>query len=644
MADQPILKVPVTVDEEGSVDAFLAKLAQAREALKDIPMQWGGHGPSSATPASQGGGPNAGIVSKAPGKGAQPAPKTVFDQFKDASNDPKASGSSSFIGRFQKASVFIRQDWQKISKEIELSTKGLTGLTRASLNLGGAGGLFGLLGAGGVLGGLVAGVGAASINAAAGLSDQNRVNRMLGVKSGESQAFENVFGNSVGLHPDYLGNIADLQSDQNQWYKLQRLGISQTDIQGKDPAELGIEAAQKAADIYSLHGGTYAANMGVYDVVPQASVRAEASLTPDQRDSQYTDYQAAKSKLAVDQDVLDKSTKAITAWDNAIDHIKQEFDIALEPLAPKFTELGDKVGDVIHTFAESGQLQRDVEAIDHGLVEFGKGIVWINDKLLWLEHIRAGNITHTDAEKQAQQTAENDKKWLDSDHKFGTLTHDPNAGFWPWDKKQPDDTTSSGGGGTGASDGSPYSKLMDAIKMNESSGINGQTNKQSGAAGLYGISVDNARAMGIDPMDPVASRKAAEHIYGKFYEHFHDFAKAAAAYDGDTHIDEDSKKYDGDWLKGAKPETINYLKKLELQGQGLDLTPAQQAEIDRLTTVKKEIDSPQTAPNAAGTGGGYDFSMPRPAMNPQMAPINFGVTVSAPAGSNVGVIVGGAPR
>ena len=215
---------------------------------------------------------------------------------------------------------------------------------------------------------------------------------------------------------------------------------------------------------------------------------------------------------------------------------------------------------------------------------------------------------------------------------------------WDYSPSKAIDWGLGGGSGGGGSSTTPqwspqFNSLLDSIKQNESSGVNGQVNSKVGAAGLYGITPENARAYGIDPMDPVGSRYAAGQIYGKFYSHFHDFAKAAAAYDGDTHIDADSKKYDGDWLRGAKQETINYLKKLEMQGQGLDLTPAQQAEIDRMQTVKKEIDNPGTAPNAGGNG--YNFSLPKAPMNPQMAPIQIGVNVSAPAGSNTSVSIGG---
>jgi hypothetical protein len=138
-------------------------------------------------------------------------------------------------------------------------------------------------------------------------------------------------------------------------------------------------------------------------------------------------------------------------------------------------------------------------------------------------------------------------------------------------------------------------RLLDAIADIESGGNPNAVNKKTGAAGMYGIMPANAKTFGIDPTDPVASRAVAQRIYEQFYGKYHDTSKALAAYNGDTHIDADSKKYDGDWLKGAKQETIDYLKKMELRGMDVGLTPSQQAFVDAHTSVK-----------GSGKGGGLD--------------------------------------
>jgi len=168
-----------------------------------------------------------------------------------------------------------------------------------------------------------------------------------------------------------------------------------------------------------------------------------------------------------------------------------------------------------------------------------------------------------------------------------------------------------GAGGTGAGGGMRASatgyesRLLDAISDIESSGNPNAVNQKTGAAGLYGIMPANAKAFGIDPTDPVASRAVAQRIYEQFYGKYHDTSKALAAYNGDTHIDADSAKYDGDWLRGAKQETIDYLKKMELRGMDVGLTPSQQAFVDAHTSVKTrgkgdQIDGFDVVPYADG--------------------------------------------
>jgi hypothetical protein len=284
---------------------------------------------------------------------------------------------------------------------------------------------------------------------------------------------------------------------------------------------------------------------------------------------------------------------------------------------------------------------------------------------------------------------------------FGNWLEKEFPGYAQWRKQHSDilGADSDGGVGTGTKDDSGPSgfsdKLLNALEQNESSGVNGQTNAKTGAAGLFGITPGNYKAAGVDPMDPVASRALAKKILDGFVSQFDgDIAKAVAAYDGDTHVAADSKKFAGHWVKGATQETIDYLKKTELQGFDLGLSPEDQAYIDAHTKVKggakakaaatqdNTIDGFQMVPyddaspaagaaTAAGDkgviasymdrlhqgfgmigsalreGGGSQFAMPAPAQpvnQNQQAPVAVNVTLIQPAGSNQFISMGGIPN
>lgn len=651
MADSPILAIPISVDDS-PLDALLEKLAQARESLKDIPMAWGGTGTPDQHPNFVG--PprpsrdtgSAGRVPN-PDKGAQSAPKSEFDKFSKASTSSKLSGSSSFIERFRKSSFESEKSWKAINRELEKSFKSMAGLARMSVGLNPLG-ILGMLGAAGSVAGAAGG---AAVAAANNLAGQNLTQRQLNLRPGEEQSFDfnyaKVGGDSGTLR---AANTAKLDPQEAQ--KLQALGIGMDQVQNLGTADLAalmLEKGGQKSNEMGNQAGMYWKQFGLDQLVPMDSAQAAGSYLkqdPDAFTKFHNQEQADIPKFAQQQADQDRATEAKRQLDEALAEASAALDRAFIKLTPEVVLLADKSAAWLDTFSKSGELDKDITLMEDafkgvaGVFEAAKAEL---NKLFGLDDKPKPGETHPFELYSTPAGSFMANLIQGAKNIYGAATGAPMSAWETGPGKAIDwgyGGNGGSGGSSGTSDGSPFSKLMDAIKMNESSGINGQTNKQSGAAGLYGISIDNARAMGIDPMDPVASRKAAEQIFGEKYAHFHDFAKAAAAYDGDTHIDADSKKYDGDWLKGAKQETIDYLKKLENQGQGLDLTPAQQAEIDRLTTVKKEIDSPNTAPNAEGNGAGYDFSMPKP-VNSQQAPIAIGVNVSAPAGSNTNVSIAG---
>jgi hypothetical protein len=114
-----------------------------------------------------------------------------------------------------------------------------------------------------------------------------------------------------------------------------------------------------------------------------------------------------------------------------------------------------------------------------------------------------------------------------------------------------------------------------------------------------------------------------------------DWEKAIAGYDGDTHVNADADKFGGDWKKGARPETTDYLSFLKSHGVDLDDQAANRAEASKHYKTAADADGGQASQ------GGYGFTLPRQAVQPAMTPLAVKVDVSSPAGSNTTVSVGG---
>jgi hypothetical protein len=113
-----------------------------------------------------------------------------------------------------------------------------------------------------------------------------------------------------------------------------------------------------------------------------------------------------------------------------------------------------------------------------------------------------------------------------------------------------------------------------------------------------------------------------------------DWEKSLAMFDGDTHVSGDEKTYGGDWKRGAKPETLNYLDYFKTHG--VDLSDGAAVR----TAGSKAYKSPATA-DGGQANPGYNFTLPKPAANPQMTPVQINVAVSQVPGASANISVGG---
>jgi Transglycosylase SLT domain len=657
----PIIKVNIDTEEW---DAFQEKFKLYQESLKAQPEQWRAH--------------QEGISGVA---GAFGGAKSEFDKFAKATSSSKLSGESSFISRFVRESDLSEKSWKKITKEIEKSGKGMTDLARLSLGLG-LGGVATKLG-GAAVGAAGAVLGAAG-TAAGDLADKNKSSRSLDLEIGKEQIFENDY-KQFGLGAADLHNMADIKADIRKWVPLISAGFSPEQIKSSPVDELTFEFARRADQQYSawekagLPAATIAQSRGYTDILSTDQMRTGGSYGDDAWQTQHKNYGQDWPKAAVDQKTADQATAAkkdiANAWTGAVNN----FEAALVPLAPKLADLTTAVGSAVTAFAKSDDLKKGVEVTISAFDAIGKAGGWLADKLngamgvdptknpdnkikVAPNSVAAWGLQY--AVKAQADLIKNHKAghdfgvlgkgeappphW-DWNHPFGTMSQDPatpagSTWDWPWNK--PTATTAPGAPDAPHSTSNSLDNVLSAIRMNESSGNPNAVNPTTGAAGAYGLMPNTARQYGVSPFDEVASRGAAQKVLENFLSHFHgNMGKAVAAYDGDTHIDSDTKEFKGDWLRGAKPETLDYLNKMQKQGVDLGLMDSDKQYIAKaLASVNKS--SPRQTDDTQAGRGGQDrmFGFKMPANNPQQAPINLNVTVTAPAGSHVAMSAGGLPQ
>lgn len=651
-----VLKIPVQDDEW---QAFLSSFAEYQKKLSEQGSAW------SNT--------NAGI--RQMGNAFESAEET-FDDLVSKAESQKLNKAFASIDKSSKETA---KSWVNISKTIEKSAKDMAGLVRGGSKFSG---LMGFLGLGGAAIGAGTALFGATTAADNSLASQNILNRKLGLKPGEEPAFTNVY-EKAGGDDALLHKVASAQAHQDQWKSFMALGINQQDITGMDAAHLAAEVLRRGGEQFNMRGagtGLWADKMGVSSLMGVNGMRQAGSYSDADYAGMRQQFEQLVPKLAQKQQDLDAGTAARQKFDAAWSEDVAKIEKALLPLNDGFIKLAGEVTDWVTAFAGSDDLKHDLDMVSEGFSDVAKTL-----KQLGIVNDNPTNDAVGKGMDATQKSAWETGNWLEKEFPAYKAWRERNS-----DWLGPD---SDGGVGTGTLDDRKpdfQSRVLDAIKQNESSGKAGAVNPASGAAGLYGLMPANAKGINVD--DPVAARKAARKILDDQLKAFNgDLPKALAGYDGDTHVAADSKKYGDMWLKGAKPETIDYLKKIENQKIDIGLTPKQQKYIDDHTSVKNPafnnpkalaVDAAATAKlsgakNASVTaesvakanadnpdnqavdavldrlrrgfgmignglreGGGASLrspDAPRPAGNTQMAPYAINVTVTSPVGSSVNV-------
>lgn len=618
-----VLKIPVDTSEW---DAFLASVTKYREMAKNMPH------------------------ARLGGAGAEKTPATSFTNVaataKKLSADPTLTGRSSFIVSFAKSSDDAEKSWLKISKSVGATARSMSVLGRIGVGFS----AFGNKLAAGATGVAAAGFGAV-VGAANDLARQNAQNRELGLAPGEAQSFTNNF-EKAGGDEGLLARIAQAKTDPSKWAGLQAAGISPQEIQSEDPTQIAAQFLQRAGAKFKQMGPSaamWANNTHVSDFADVLKLNKAASYGDADYAQMGTQFKADIPRLAVRQQQLDQGTAAKAQFDTAFDEAKTALYLAFVKLAPQLTTLTTEFADAVKAFSQSGELQKDVDALVSAFAKAAKAGDWVATKLNAL-FPGSKDASGADDDRATLDGGGVLAKgygavtdWYDAlrgnPHKPTDVSRDIRFG-WPWDKPSTNSPFSMPGG-TGGDD-QRVAKALPVISDIESRG-NANAVSPAGAQGQYQLMPATAKALGVDPFDPVQARAGAAKLMTDYLKRYRDMAKALAAYNwGPGNLDKDLKAHPADWRAHLPAETQKYLQKAT--DRGLDVGGASSG-IDVRAILKPLQDL--TARMSAGAGAKYvaqDVGPPRSAMNKQQSPFLINVSVSTPPGSNTAVTFGGIPQ
>lgn len=219
----------------------------------------------------------------------------------------------------------------KFSKEMH---KSIAGMSTILLKLGTAG-----------VGGIGSAIGAV-YGATNQLAGQNLQARGLGLKIGQTQAFDANF-EKFGLGTSDLGNVANAQSDIGKWRAFIAAGLTPDQIQNEDAEQLTYDFARKASAKYKewQKSGMPAASMaqayGFTDILSLQQLRTGASYgDSDWQRAQAKEIEDAK-KNAVNQGTADNASDVKAALKSDWAEVINAFDSQLAQAADPLKKLGD---------------------------------------------------------------------------------------------------------------------------------------------------------------------------------------------------------------------------------------------------------------------------------------------------------------
>ncbi|MFY4709969.1 lytic transglycosylase domain-containing protein [Burkholderia glumae] len=303
----------------------------------------------------------------------------------------------------------------KFSKEFE---KSIFNMSRVLLKLG----AVGVSGIGSAVGAVY---GATSM-----LAGQNLQARGLGLRIGETQAFNANF-ERFGLGASDLGNVANAQGDVSKWRAFIAAGLTPEQIQSEDAEQLTYDFARAASGKYRewQKAGMPAASMaqayGFTDVLSLQQLRTGASYTDQQFIAAQNKTLADAKANEVNQGVADQASEVKAALQSDWAKVLNTFNEQLAGASPELKILGDsaaaaavnllkvagpeakKVLDVLQGPPISKEQAKKEGGVVGGLATMG---YWLRDKWAALTNTHIGTPTdNLAAMVDAQYTIESSR-------------------------------------------------------------------------------------------------------------------------------------------------------------------------------------------------------------------------------------------
>jgi soluble lytic murein transglycosylase-like protein len=232
----------------------------------------------------------------------------------------KAKDGAIAMTRMQKASAAMH--------------KSIVGMSSVLLKLGAVG-----------TSGIASAIGAV-YGATSTLAGQNAQARGLGLRIGQTQAFEANF-EKFGLGASDLGNIANAQGDVTKWRALIAAGLTPQQIQNEDAEQLTYDFARAASSKYrqwqkaGMPAGSMAQAYGFTDFLSLQQLRTGASYSDEDFVRAQQKEMIAAQKAAVDQGIADQASDVKAALRSDWAQVINEFNSQLAAAAPELKTMGD---------------------------------------------------------------------------------------------------------------------------------------------------------------------------------------------------------------------------------------------------------------------------------------------------------------
>jgi len=247
-------------------------------------------------------------------------------------------GSTREEEKFSRAASSSMLSFSKLVRETHQVARNIAGATLDLMKWTGIGALLG--GAGGVFS--LWGISRLGGDAAGAL----RSARGLGVNSAEQQAFNVNYQRFVDPN-SVLSNVAGAKSDYTKNWIFGALGI--TNYQNKDPAELAIEAADKARQLYihSDRSVQFAQAHGLTDIFSMDELRRMGSTGDKEWSDVRQSYRKDVGAFAVDPNIQRGWQDFTSQLDRAKTSIENTFITGLSPLRPALQKFSEDLTDAI---------------------------------------------------------------------------------------------------------------------------------------------------------------------------------------------------------------------------------------------------------------------------------------------------------